>query len=159
MKRLLSFFILGAAVVVVIAATVKISDLPLSTSPSTNTFIEIADMNAVTKSAKFQFNGVTYKAVTNGMSWSGDTNNVIGGDGREQLPQWYQIGGVLVFMKVVLMLVTKLFVTVRLFSTYRLVTMIVLKTLVLLVLLVPKKAAKALGATRKLSFVVLPGNG
>lgn len=85
MKRLLSFFILGAAVVIAIAATVKISDLPLATNPSTNTFIEIADMNAATKSLKYPLDSVpSYARITNAMTWSGNTNNVIGGDGRER---------------------------------------------------------------------------
>lgn len=53
MKRFLSLLLLPFFAWQLAAAQVKISDLPLSTAPSTNTFLEIADMNAVTKSSKY----------------------------------------------------------------------------------------------------------
>lgn len=53
MKISLTLFALLLTPLPSFGATVKISGLPLATSPSTNTFIEIADMNAVTKSSKY----------------------------------------------------------------------------------------------------------
>lgn len=52
-RPMLVGLLLGVAALVAIAASVKISDLPLSSTPSTNTFLEIADMDAVTKSSKY----------------------------------------------------------------------------------------------------------
>lgn len=51
MKRLLS--ILPMICLAANAANVKISDLPIIASPSTNTLIEVADMNEATKSRSY----------------------------------------------------------------------------------------------------------
>lgn len=73
---------------VAMAATVKISQLPLSTSPSTNTFIEIADMNAAVKSKKYLLTNVspTFINVTNALALSGSTTTFLNSAGGQTTP-------------------------------------------------------------------------
>ena len=73
--------LLGAVLgLVAIAATVKISDLPISTSPSANSYIEIADLNAATKSVRLS---LTYlqPASANLTNWASISTNALGSAG------------------------------------------------------------------------------
>lgn len=74
MKRLLPIYFLLCSLVTSFSASYKISDLPIITSPSTNTFIEVADMNAATKSRKYLLTNL----VSNWTA-SGTTNSTLTG--------------------------------------------------------------------------------
>lgn len=62
MKILTTLALAISFVSVAMGATVKISDLPLSTSPSTNSFIEVSDLNAGTKSVKYLLTNLVTEA-------------------------------------------------------------------------------------------------
>lgn len=93
MKRLYPTTFIAIIVITAIAASVKISDLTLSTSPSTNTFLEIADMNDTPKSKKYlltnlvtqsAFTSATNSITTSAANWtaSGTTNSTLTGVAR-----------------------------------------------------------------------------
>lgn len=106
MKRLLSFFALGVTVVLALslvstrAATAELTnfnkgDFLVSPSAAAATNVIVLNLPQVVLGSPNFTNdlasfiaahggSVTYAGITNAMSWSGDTNLVIGGDGRER---------------------------------------------------------------------------
>ena len=67
--------LLGLVPLIANAASVKISDLPASTSPSTNTWIEIADMDQVTKSSKYLLTNLVTQSQLGAAGSSNITDN------------------------------------------------------------------------------------
>ncbi len=81
MKTLLTTTLLLAALTLTTRAAqqVKISDLPIIASPSTNTFIEVADMNEVTKSRKYLLTNLVTQsqlAAAGGTLWTNSAGTV-----------------------------------------------------------------------------------
>lgn len=93
MKRFLTYaVILLTMPPLALWAADKISDLPASTSPSTNTWIELADMNQLVKSRKYLLTNlvpygnitgaVTRAVVTNALATPGDSSLLLLGNGN-----------------------------------------------------------------------------